>query len=509
MHTVEEVKREEKWFKTHHLKDDLKAHTVKGGFTTIAGQAISFIMTLSSTAIMARLLSPEDYGLVAMVTAVTGFVTIFKDLGLSAAIIQRDNVEHYQVSAVFWINVAISLGIASLIAVLAPVLVSFYNESRLLNITFAFAFSIFFAGLSLQHNALMKRQMKFSSLSVIQIGSTGLSLLTGIILAYIGFGYWAIVMATVLNPVLSTIAVWTVCDWRPAFVFKASEASSFLKFGAGIAGFDLINYFSRNLDNVLIGKFVGSAALGLYSKAYQLLMLPITQLRDPLNTVALPAMSTIQKEKHKFKGFYQRYIFTLSFFSMPLVVYLAIFSEELVLIVLGDQWTEAAFIFKLLAITAFIQPVASTRGIVLIAAGKTKKYFIWGVANAVFVITGFLIGVQWGVTGVAVAYAIVNYLLLLPSLYYCFHNSPITVGIFFREIAFPMLFSLASGAVILAFKLQFSHLSGFILFPLGFILGAVFYLAPWFLSKQSKQRLDQLTDLKEMVRSKIFKKSDN
>ncbi len=506
MNTVKEVKREEKWFETHHLKGDLKSHTVKGGLNTIAGQGISFVINISSTAIMARLLSPEDYGLVAMVTAITGFVTIFKDLGLSSAIIQKEQIDNKQVSSIFWINVGISLLIALLVALLAPFLVYLYDESRLLNITLAFSSSILIAGFSLQHNALMKRQMKFKELSVIQIGSTAMSLLGGIILAYYGFGYWAIVISTILNPVLSTVALWAVCDWRPGLIFKAKEINSFLKFGAGIAGFDLINYFSRNLDNVLIGKYVGSGPLGLYTKAYQLLMLPITQLRDPLNAVALPALSTLQSETEKFRGFYKRYVFTLSFFSMPMVTYLAIYSEELVLIVLGEQWIEAAFIFKLLAISSFIQPVASTRGIVLISSGRTKKYFIWGLVNALFVVSGFIVGVQWGVPGVAISYAVVNYLLLVPSLYFCFHDSPVSVSNFFGEILYPALFSIISGAVILSLKYYFSSLPVILSFSLGLAIGGALYIAPWYLTKRSRSKLDQLADLKTMMKNKIFRK---
>jgi len=503
---VKEVKQNEKWFETNHLKGNLKSQTVKSGINTIAGQAVSFVLSISSTAIMARLLTPEDYGLVTMVSAVTGFVTTFKDLGLSSAIIQKEKIDQRQVSSVFWINVAISSGIALIVALLAPFLVYLYGESRLLNITLVFSLSIFLTGFSLQHNALLKRQMKFKVLSLIQIGSTAISLLAGICLAYANFGYWAIVLSGILNPILSTIVLWIVCDWRPNFIFKATEINSFLKFGAGMAGFDLINYFSRNADNVLIGKYVGSGALGIYMKSYQLLMLPITQLRDPLNAVALPALSTLQSESIKFTNFYKKYAFTLSFFSMPLVLFMGIFSEELVFIVLGNQWTKAALIFKLLAISSFIQPVASTKTMILISTGKTKMYFIWGLINAVFVVLGFIIGVRWGVEGVAISYAVVNYLLLIPSLYLCFHNSPVKVSDFFNEIKFPVIFSLISGGVVILFKLRFIHLPYFILSPLGLIIGALVYIAPWFLTRESRSKLQQLTELKNMVKSKTLKK---
>src|SRR5688572_14483060 len=173
-----------------------------------------------STAIMARLLTPADYGLVMMVTAITGFITIFQNLGLSSAIVQKESINHEQVNAIFWVNVLISLGIALIVASLAPLFVYLYDEKRLFNITMVFSLSIFIAGFAPQHYALLKRQMNFKALSLIQIGTTILSVAIGIVLAYTGFGYWAIVASLISKTVLSTAGVWLACDWRPGFSFN-------------------------------------------------------------------------------------------------------------------------------------------------------------------------------------------------------------------------------------------------------------------------------------------------
>lgn len=492
----------EKWFKTDHLQDNLKGRSIKGGFSTMGAQIISFVLNIGSTILMARLLLPEDYGLVAMVTAVTGFVVIFKDLGLSAAVIQKKDIAQQQVSAVFWINVAISIGIAFIVAALAPILAHFYHEPRLFQITIVFSLSIFLSGISLQHNALMKRQMRFKSLSVIQICSTAFSLVVGILLAWTGYGYWALVAATIVNSLFYTLALWVACDWRPNVYRKTAGVSAFLKFGAGITGFDLVNYFSRNMDNVLIGKYAGSEALGFYSKAYQLLLLPITQLRDPLNAVALPALSSLQHDAEKYRSYFKRYLFTLSFFCMPLVVYSAIFADEIILIILGPHWAESAYMFKLLAISAFIQPVASTQGLVLITTGKVKKYFFLGVANAVLVVSGFAIGIQWGVPGVAISYAIVNYLVLFPFLYYCFQGSPISVPLFLKEVSFPALFSLISGVAMFIFRSHFRDLPTLVICISGFLIGALCYLIPWYTHPISKNRFKQILEIGSFIRKK-------
>lgn len=492
-----------RWFDTQHLRGDLKSRSVKGGFSTIAGQVISFALNISSTIILARLLTPEDYGLVAMVTAVTGFVTIFKDLGLSSAVIQKEHINQQQVSAVFWINVFISLGIALIVALLAPVLVNFYNEERLFYITLVFSVGIFISGLSLQHNALMKRQMKFQTLALMNTLTAFLSIVCGVLLAWLGFGYWAIVAITFLFPSFNTLALWFVCAWRPSFTLKGNDVKSFLKFGAGITGFDMINYFSRNMDNVLIGKFIGSVALGLYTKAYQLLLLPITQLRDPLNSVALPALSTLQNDKVKYKSYYKRFLFTLAFFSMPAVVYMAIFSEELIVVVLGDQWIEASSIFRILAFAAFIQPLLSTIGLVMISTGDIKRYFTWGCINAALVVTAFFIGVQWGVDGVAKAYVVITYLLFFPALIYCLRNSPITVSLFLKEISFPALFSIISGVTMYFFRDYFGDLHNIVLCIAGFLAGGMLYLVLWFTSNASRERAKQVLEIASVLTKKF------
>jgi len=486
----------EKWFTKNYLKKDLKSQSVRGGFNTISGQLISFALTISSTAILGRLLTPKDYGLVAMVTAITGFISIFKDLGLSTAVIQKDEIDQPQVSALFWMNILISSVIALVIAAIGPLLVYFYHEERLFYITIVFSVSVLFTGFSLQHNALMNRQMKFKNLSFISIISTTASIAIAILMAYNNWGYWAIVASMILTPVFSTILLWMYCDWRPDFVFRDYNIRSYIKFGAGITGFDLINYFSRNVDNVLIGKFIGPQALGLYSKAYALLLLPITQLRTPLNSVALPALSTLQKEKAKFKEFYEKYVLILSFFSMPVVVYLAVFSKEIIQIVLGDQWIAASKIFQLLAISSFIQPVSGTKGVVMISTGETKKYFIFGIVNAVFIICSFIIGLNWGIEGIAVSYAIANYLILYPSLKYAFGGTDITVAAFFKTISFPVVFSFIAGMAMFAFRYYLQYWSPFALLICGIFICGTVYLTLWNSSERSRKKFKEVYQLK-------------
>jgi PST family polysaccharide transporter len=273
-----------------------------------------------------------------------------------------------------------------------------------------------------------------------------------------------------------------------------------------MTGFDLVNYFSRNMDNVLIGKYVGPAALGFYSKAYQLLMLPITQLRNPLNAVALPALSSLNNAPDQYRSFFKRYLFTLAFFCMPLVIFCGVFSEELILIILGKQWAPAAIVFKILAIASFIQPVASTQGLVLITTGRSKRYFLIGLVNSIVVVIGFYIGVQWGMEGVATSYAVVMYLGFIPFLYFSLKDSPMTVGLFLKEISFPAIFALVAGVAMYFFKMQFINLQPILLCGFGFLVGGIAYMAPWVSNANSKKRVTQIVEMILSVKNKKLKK---
>jgi len=495
-YTTIEKTREAKWFQTEHLNSDLKNRSVKSGVNTLTVQALSFLMNTGQTAIMGRLLTPDDYGLVAMTAVVTGLITTLGNINLSVAVIQKDHIKQSEVSSAFWINLLILLGVALIIAILAPILGYVYNEPRVVNITLVSALGIFLGGLAIQHDALLKRQMQFKKIAFIQLGSSLGSIITGILLAYQGFGYWALVISGMVYPTLFSLAVWFVCDWRPTLKMSFAEASPFLKFGARVTGFDFFNYFARNTDNFFIGKYVGPAGLGIYSKAYQLLMLPITQLRNPLNSVALPALSALQNDQEKYMKFYKQYLFILAFITMPTVVYLAVFSEELILIVLGDQWQAAGYIFRILAISAFIHPVLGTTGLILVTSGQVKKHFRIGWINALFMVLGFAIGVQWGIAGVAISQVVVLYLSLLPILIYTFRGTSLSVLAYFKEIAFPISFSLISGMAMYILKINFSQFPAVLLCGFGLFLGAILYILLWYISQASRQRFNQILDMK-------------
>jgi PST family polysaccharide transporter len=458
----------------------------------MTAQVIKFLLYTGSVVVLGRLLTPQDYGLVAMVTAITGFVTLFKDMGLSMATIQKAEINHSQVSTLFWINVAVSFVLALILAVGAPIISWFYREPKLTGITLVLAGTFIFSGLTVQHQALLRRQMRFSALAMIEIGSMGIGIATGIVLAWYGAGYWALVGLSAATALSNVALVWVFCGWRPGLPVRRAGIRSMVAFGGHLTGFNAVNYFARNLDNILLGRFCGASVLGLYSRAYNIMMLPISQVREPLQSVAAPALSRIQNEPVRYQKYYTTLVSLIAFITMPLVVFLFVCADEVIGLLLGSKWSGAADIFKILCIGAFIQPVATTWGLVLVSLGQSKRYLKWGIANSILIVLSFIVGLPWGAIGVAAGYTIATYVLLLPTLWYCFRQSPVSIRDFFSAISRPMIASVCMGAAIFPAYLFLANQPDIVVVGACFVLGLLAYLLVWVLIPGGIQTLREL-----------------
>lgn len=452
----------DKVFDTEHLKADLKGRSVRSGVITMVAQAVKFLLQMGVTVVLARLLTPEDFGLIAMVTAITGFVGMFKSMGLSMATVQKPDITHEQISTLFWINVMLSLGIMLLIAAIAPAIAWFYGDSRLTWITLALASVFIFSGLTIQHQALLTRQMRFGRLAAIEVISNVAGVVTGIVLAWYGAGYWALVLMHAAGAITTAIGVWSACRWCPGLPVRNSGVRGMLAFGGNLTGFNIINYFGRNLDNILIGRYWGALSLGLYSKAYNLLMLPIRQIIAPISAVAIPTLSRLQDEPERYRRYYCRAISLIAFITMPLVITLAALSDEIIRIVLGEQWADTAVIFKVLAFAAMVQPVVSTTGWVYVSLGQTNRMLRWGLIGVPLIILSFVIGLPWGALGVAVSYTVCTVIFIpVPCLLFAFRLSPVNIVDFAKVVWLPLTISLVIYVVL--------ELVGYYLKPYGLL----------------------------------------
>ncbi|MBW8016066.1 MAG: lipopolysaccharide biosynthesis protein [Planctomycetes bacterium] len=479
-------------FDTEYLKKDLKGRSVRGGAITFFSQGCKFVFKMGSTIVLARLLTPDDFGLIAMVAAITNFAMIFKDMGLSRATVQRQEINHSQISTLFWINAAIGLLMAVSVAVLAPVVVWFYGRTELRAVTIALGCTFIFSGLSVQHQALLRRNMRFFALGIVEISAMAVAITLAIIAGFCGAGYWSLIVLHVSLSIFIAAGMWIAMRWKPGLPQRGSGVRGMLGFGGNVAGFRLVNYFARNLDNILIGRFCGSSILGFYSKAYGLLMLPIIQIRAPLNSVAISALSRIQDEPKRYVNYYAKLLLIISFISMPLTVLLGICAPQIIHLLLGDQWMPAAVIFQILAITAFIQPASTTMGVVLLSQGQSGRLLRLGVFKSLCIVTSFGVGINWGAIGVAVAYAISTYFALLPSLWYCFQRTPVSITAFVKAIFRPAISSLVMGVVIMAVYHYLFSKHDILVISVCFGLGLVAYLLVWVLMPGGMQMLRDL-----------------
>ncbi len=425
---------QDNFFDTEHLKADLKGRSVRGGAVTMAAQGAQFFLHLGSTVVLARLLTPQDYGLIGMVTAVTGFVAMFKDLGLSMATVQKSEINHGQISTLFWINVLLSFGVMLVTAALAPAIAWFYGEPRLTWITLALASAFIFGGLTVQHQALLRRNMRFGALAFIQIASMLAGIITAIIAAWCGLRYWALVLMQVAAAITNAIAVWVACPWCPGLPVRRSDVRKMLAFGGHLTGFSFLNYFARNLDNVLIGKVWGAQPLGFYSKAYGLLMFPLAQINTPVSAVAIPALSRLQDEEERYRNYYLKAISLIAFVTMPLVMFLIVMSSEVIHVLLGPQWSPVSRIFVFLGISALGQPIANTAGWLYISQGRTRDMFTWGMIGSSIIVAAIVAGLPWGAVGVAASYTIFNVAAVPLFYWFLCRKGPIRAHHIFKAV---------------------------------------------------------------------------
>lgn len=494
----------EQYFNTDHLKADLKGRSVRGGAVTLAAQASKFILQMGSTVVLARLLVPEDYGLIGMVTVVIGFAGLFKDLGLSTATIQKSEINHKQVSNLFWINFAISCATGLVVAGLAPAIALFYKEPRLTWITLALASSFLFGGLTVQHQALLQRQMSFTSLAKIDITSMLVGVVTAIISALYGLGYWALVLMQITSSIANVVGVWVVCSWRPGVPLRGSGIRSMLAFGGNMTGFNLVNYFSRNLDNVLIGQYWGPQQLGLYAQAYKLVLLPVQQINSPITNVALPALSSLQREPEKYRRYYYKAILSISCLGMPMTGFLLASADKVILTLLGEQWLGAVPIFQLLMPAAFNATIGIGQGWVYQSLGMVDRQLRWGIVSSILNVILFAIGVRWGAIGVAAAYGLSRPFFIVAGFAYCFKGTPLRLTELARTLFQPCFASIGAAAILIGINILLpAGINDLIALLIDFVLYSLLYFVIWMVLPNGKSTLFEMLHIIKTLKKKV------
>jgi O-antigen/teichoic acid export membrane protein len=413
-----EEDRHQEHFKTDHLLINLKRRTISSGAVTMSAQGLKFLLSLISTVILARLLTPRDFGLVAMVTTITGFLRVFKDAGLSIATVQRERITHAQVSNLFWVNIAVSALGTLIVAAAAPIVARFYQNDRLISVTLLLSTTFLISGSTVQHQALLKRQMRFKALAAIEVGSMTIGVLVGVLMALGGYRYWSLVGSSLSTEIAGLLLTWSVSRWRPQLPTRRSGIGPLLSFGAHRTTGDFIMAVARGSDNLLVGRYYGAAAVGLYSRASVLLVRPLELLLGPINAVFIPALSRLQSHPERYRSTFLRVyeaIALTTFFSGALTLALA---RPLTLVLLGPKWEQAAAIFAGFTIAALCIPLANASVWLFTSQGRGRDMLLSQSINSCAIFVSYIIGLPFGPVGVAVTFSIFGPLIRIPVAFF-------------------------------------------------------------------------------------------
>jgi len=449
------------------------------------------VMQFVTTAILARLLSPSDFGLLGMATIVIVFIDLFKDLGTSAAVIQRKSLSDTLLNSIFWINVFVGLLGMVILLIFSPLIATFYQEPRLIAVLRVLSLSFFISGISILQKAILERNLAFNRLAKIELTAIVVGSVIGIGSALLNLGVWSLVYQTLTVMTVTTILLLVATRWKPKIIFSWTEIKAVTSYSLNLTGFNILNYFNRNADYLLIGKFLGSEALGYYTLAYRLMVYPLQNISTVIGRVMFPVFSQIQDDDKRFRVAYLKVIGTIAMVTFPIMVGLWALAEPFILTLFGPQWQSVIWLLMILSPVGMVQSLETTIGTIYRSKARTDWMFHWSIGEGIITITAFIIGLQWGIIGVAAAYAISVFVLAYP----CFAIPFSLIDLKVFDLAVVVWRSLVASLLMLGvilglkFLLPTSLANAWILailVPTGCI---AYLLASWLINREQMQQL--------------------
>ena len=388
--------------------DGLGAAASRGAAVTLAGQLAQVVMQMASVVILARLLSPRDYGLYTTVLIVVGVGEIFRDFGLSSAAIQAAVLTRLQRDNLFWVNTGLGVVLAALTFVAAPGIAALFDQPSLTTITRVLALTFVINGLATQFRADLNRRLKFGRLAVTNLCGQAVGLVVAIAAAAAGARYWALVASQLAQVSVVLVLVVVFARWLPRRPRRGVPLGSFLRYGWNFVATEVVNYFGNNLDSTIIALRFGAAPLGLYSRAFQLVMSPLNKFRSPATTVALPVLSRLQNDVPRANVYLRRAQIAIGYTIVAGLAIGAGAANRVVHLALGSQWHQVTPVFALLAIAASFQMLSYVGYWAYLSRGLTADLFRYTVVTFALRAVCIAAGCAWGIVGVAAGYAIAH-----------------------------------------------------------------------------------------------------
>lgn len=405
----------------------LRRLAVRGVGATLASGGVGVGIQIVSAAVLARLLAPNDFGLVTMVTTFSLLFVNFGLNGLTEAIIHREDINHKLASNLFWINVSGSTLLAVGFAGSGSLLARLFKDPRVAEVTAWMSLTIFLTGLSVIHLALLKRMMRFSLVSANDMFGRAFSVAVAIVLAWIGWGYWALVAGAIALTTSTCVGGWILCRWTPGLPRRAPGTGAMVRYAAHTYGRFSTGYFTNNLDNFLVGWKLGPAQLGFYKKAYDLFGLPYNQLSTGLTVVAVSALSRLQRDMVQYKRYLLSALGVMALVGMGISGDLVLVGRDVIRVLLGPRWGESGRLFTLFAPGIGFMLIYGIHVWIHLSLGNANRWLRWGIVDLVVTTLFLLGGLHWGSAGIAVAWVASYYVITLPAIWYA--GKPIQLGI--------------------------------------------------------------------------------
>ena len=439
---------------------NLKGMVVRGGFAKLSGRAANLVLRLGVMAALARILNPQDFGLVAMTTAVTGVFHLLASAGLSEATVQSDTITDEQKSTLFWINLLVGTILGLLCVALAPALVKLYHEPRLFWLTVVAGAGFVLSALAVQHSALLRRQLRYTTLTIIEVLSQLASVAAGVGMALGGLGYWTILGMTLVSNAVYAVCVWGATGWIPGPPRRTAGVRNMLSFGGIITLQNAVVYVAYNFEKVLLGRFWGADALGIYERGYRLVNLPTAELNGAIGEVAFSGLSRIQNDPARLRSYFLKgYALVLSM-TLPITIFCAVFVDDIIGLLLGPKWKDVAVIFRLLTPTILIFGIINPFAWLQYSIGHQVRGLKIDLVIAPLVIAAYIIGLPYGPRGVAFAYSAAMTLWCVPHVLWCLHGTLISPRAVLVAAGRPLVAGTMAAAVALVAQLYLGESGG-------------------------------------------------
>jgi PST family polysaccharide transporter len=397
----------------------------KGMAFTALGQGAKLFVHVTAIVTLSRLLGPSDFGIFAMLSPILALATLLRDGGISGAMLQRQAMSHAELSALFWISVCWGIGLAALLAMSAPYIAGFYGEPRLVSLVIASAVIVIAGSLSLQHMALLNRELRFRVLAAIDAGSLGAGYFVGIVIAAITGSYWALWAVNCTTALSILIASWIACHWRPGRPERQGAVGDILRVGGNITVSGLFDFLIRSLDKVLIGRARGDFELGLYDRAYRIVLLPLLFVTAPLDRLVLPSLVRMRDDAESYRKVYRLALQAPLLAIIPPMATIMAAPEPVCVLLLGREWGSAAPLLAWLCLAGALQLITSSLGSLLISQGRTRDLTILNACSFAFAALAYFMGLRSGALGVAAAYAISEVIRSPVALWWATRRGPV------------------------------------------------------------------------------------